>query len=200
MSSVPTGRVSREEYLDADLAFEKKLELVNGVIVAMAGASPRHNAVVTNVAVFLSPRLRDRCVTFAADQRVRIDETGAYVYPDVAVGCGELRFTDERPRSLLNPVLIVEVISKSKVSHDRGAKLAHYRKLPSVKEVVLVEPNELRVEVFRRLETGQWLITDVTEGAAELESVGLSMPLDEVYAGVDRLPLDGADEDEPKTG
>lgn len=190
MASIPTAPVSREEYLARDLEAERKLELVNGVVVAMAGASPRHNLVVNNINVFLFQALRDRCTVLVSDQRVRVDPTGAYVYPDVVVGRGELHFTDERPRSLTNPTLVVEVISKSTEDHDRGAKVAHYRKLPSVREIVIVEPNEPRLEVWRRLDSGDWLVADVTEGAAELESLSVTLPIEDVYAGVDRLPPD----------
>jgi Uma2 family endonuclease len=112
------------------------------------------------------------------------------VYPDLSVVCSEPRFGAQRPASLLNPALIVEVLSRSTEDHDRGAKLAHYRRMESVREVLLVEPNERRVEVYRRLDDGRWLITDVVAGSVSLESVEAELPLDEVYAKTEGLPLD----------
>lgn len=192
MSLASAEKISRERYLALDRDAERKLEFVSGVVVAMAGASPRHNRVNLNVSSWLNSAVDERCEVFHGDQRVRIDATGAYLYPDVVVGCGELEWTDEHPRSLLDPRLVVEVISRSTADHDRGAKLAHYRKLPSVQEVVLIETDDRRVETYRRLENGQWLVTDVTEGAVELVSLGLTTELDAIYRGVERLPTDAA--------
>lgn len=189
----PAQRFTVGEYLALEAASDTKHEYLNGVIVAMAGASLRHNLIALNVAAVLRSALeRSPCRVLGSDQRVQIETTGAYVYPDVSVVCSEPRFGADRPASLLNPVLVVEVLSPSTEDHDRGAKLAHYRRLASVREVLLVEPNERRAELYRRLDGGRWLITDVVEGAVELESVEARLTLDEVYAKVEGLPLDAA--------
>jgi Uma2 family endonuclease len=159
--------------------------------VAMAGASPRHNRIAGNIYRRLDVALdATACQVWNADQRVRVDETGTYVYPDVSVACGESRFTTERPASLLNPMVVVEVISPSTEDHDRGAKLAHYRRMASVREVLLVETNTRRAELYRRLEDGRWLIIDVTEGDVHVESLDVRLALDEIYAKTEGLPLD----------
>ena len=187
----PARLTSVEEYLALEAASDIKHEYLGGIVVAMAGASPRHNLIATNVAIALGRLLATTpCRVFNSDQRVRIEDTGAYVYPDVTVVCETPRFTDERPRSLTNPILVVEVLSPSTADHDRGGKLAHYRRLASVRDVLLVEPNEQRIEHYRRLEGGQWLITDVTEGAIRLESANGELLLAEVYAKTSDLPLD----------
>lgn len=184
-------RASLGEYLTLEESSEVKHEYLNGEIVAMTGASPRHNQIASNVTAALSSALaRSPCRVLGSDQRVRVESTGAYTYPDLSVVCGEPRFGTDRPASLLNPLLVVEVLSPSTEDHDRGAKLAHYRRLESIREVVLIEPNEHRVEVYRRLETGNWLITDVVSGSVELESVTATLALDVVYAKTEGLPND----------
>jgi Uma2 family endonuclease len=186
-------RASVEQYLALDAASETKHEYLNGEVVAMAGASPRHNLITTNVAGALRQALATSpCRVFGSDQRVRIDSTRAFFYPDVSVVCAEPRLSSDRPASLLNPLLVVEVLSPSTSDHDRGAKLAHYRRLASVREVLLVEPNERRVELYRRLESGNWLISDVLEGEVALSSIGASLAVDDIYAKTEGLPADDA--------
>lgn len=189
----PATRVDEQEYLRLSAASETKLEYVGGYVLAMAGASPRHNLIAINVAAALGRVLATRpYLVFGTDQRVRVDETGAYVYPDASVVCDTPRFTNDAPASLLNPGLVIEVLSPSTEEYDRGVKLAHYRRLASVREVALVAVNERRVELYRRLESGQWLITDVVEGALVLESIGAQLDLAEVYAKVELLAPDPA--------
>lgn len=192
--------MSVEEYLALDTDALFKYEYLNGVVVAMAGASPRHNVVAQNVGRALGNALEPRpCLVMGSDQRVHVAETGSYVYPDLTVVCEAPRFTDDRPRALLNPRLIVEVLSASTRDHDQGAKVGHYRKMASVHEVLLVDANVRHAELYRRLESGQWLLTDVTEGEIELESVGVRLRLDEVYAKTDDLPFDPVDEAPPQS-
>ncbi|MBX3245940.1 MAG: Uma2 family endonuclease [Myxococcales bacterium] len=190
----PAMRISAEAYLAEEAIAGRRHEFLNGAIIAMAGASARHNLIAANVMRALGNALAaGPCRVLGSDQRVRIGLSDAYLYPDVTVVCASPRFADDRPASLLNPSLVVEVLSPSTVDHDRGAKLAHYRRLPSLGEILLIEPNERRLEVYRRLASGQWLITDVLDGAVELESVGASLSLDEVYAKTVGLPLDAAE-------
>ncbi len=187
----PARRVGVEQYLALDAGSDAKHEYLNGVVVAMAGGSPRHNLIAANLTGALGALLADTpCRVFGSDQRVRIAESGGYVYPDLSVVCDEPRFTDERPPSLDNPLVVVQVLSPSTEEHDRGTKLAHYRRLPSLQEILLVEPNERRVERYRRIESGEWLITDVTDGALDLASLGGRLAIDAVYAKTDGLPLD----------
>ncbi|HJL19594.1 MAG TPA: Uma2 family endonuclease [Sandaracinaceae bacterium LLY-WYZ-13_1] len=184
-------RVPVEEYLALDEASDLRHEYLNGFVVAMAGASPRHNRVVGNVITALNNALRDsKCGVFDSGQRVRVSATGGYVYPDAVVTCDTPIFTDERPRSLENPLLVVEVLSKTTRDRDEGAKLGHYRRVASVQEVLVVDANERRVAHYRRLETGQWIITDLTEGAVELPCVDATLDLETLYAKTDDLPRD----------
>lgn len=187
----PARRASIDEYLALEASSDAKHEYLNGEIIAMAGVSPRHSVITSNVTGLLRNALeRSPCRVLGSDQRVRVESTGAYVYPDVSVVCAEPRFAADRPASLLDPILVVEVLSPMTEDHDRGAKLAHYRRLASVREVLLIEPSERRAELYRRLDNGQWLIIDVVDGAVELESVEARLALDEIYAKTDDLPID----------
>jgi len=182
---------SLADYLAAELASETKHEYFDGLVVAMAGASPRHNMIVSNLVRQLSALLdAGPGRVFGSDQRVRIEVTRSYVYPDVTIACGDLDFTNERPASLRNPTLLVEVLSPTTEDHDRGAKLAHYRRMVSVREVVLLAANEQRAELYRRQADGTWLIVDVVSGELVLESVGVRVELAACYAKTDGLPLD----------
>lgn len=188
--------VSVEDYLALDAASETKHEYLNGIVVAMAGASPRHNQVVSNLVRALGNALELRpSLVLGSQQRVRAVETNGYVYPDLTVVCDGPRFVGERPLSLENPTLIIEVLSPSTRDYDRGAKLAHYRRMPSVREILLVESNERRAELYRRIERG-WLLTDIVGGEIELASVDVRVSFDAIYAKTDALPLEP--EPEPK--
>jgi Uma2 family endonuclease len=187
----PAQRTTEAEYLRLAAQSDVKLEYVGGVVIAMAGASPRHNLVAMNLGGALRGLLAEtRCLVLGSDQRVRVAPTGAYVYPDITLVCAEPQWTDDAPPSLMNPLVLVEVLSPTTEDHDRGVKLAHYRRMASVREIVLVDVNERRLELYRRLDNGQWLLTDVVSGELELTSIDRRLALAEIYAKVDALPLD----------
>ena len=182
--------LSVAEYLEADEASEGKLEYVGGIVVAMAGASIRHNLIVSNIARVLGNALAGRpCYVLTQDQRVCVSATQSYLYPDVVVVCDEVDLSDERPRSLRNPSLIVEVLSASTQDRDQGAKLGHYRRIPSVTQVLLVAVDEPRVTVVERLDEESWKLHDVGPGAEiDVRELGITIDLADVYAKVDDLP------------
>ncbi|AUX25731.1 hypothetical protein SOCEGT47_062800 [Sorangium cellulosum] len=174
------------EYLARERMSEGKHEYVNGEIFAMAGGTPEHGLIAVNVASVLRGQLVGRrCRVYNSDVRVRVQATGLATYPDVSVVCGPLERDAEDENSLLNPVVLVEVLSAGTEAYDRGEKFAHYQAIPTLREYVLVSYSRRRVEVLRRNEDGTWTLLDVREsGVAELASVGCSLPLDEVYRGV----------------
>ncbi|MDX1654593.1 MAG: Uma2 family endonuclease, partial [Candidatus Competibacteraceae bacterium] len=131
---------SVEEYLALERRSELRHEYLDGAIYAMVGASPAHNLIVTNVVGELRQQLKRRpCRVYATDQRVRVRSTGLYTYPDLVVSCGGERFDERDQRTLLNPLLIVEVLSRSTESYDRGAKFEHYRRIPELQEYLLID-------------------------------------------------------------
>ncbi|MBX3250705.1 MAG: Uma2 family endonuclease [Myxococcales bacterium] len=185
----PAATTPIDEYLALDGAAEGKLELLNGVVVAMAGASPRHNRIVHNVSRALGNALASRpCLVFAQDQRVHVAATQSYLYPDVVVVCEDPRFdTGARPASLTNPSLIVEVLSASTLDHDLGAKLGHYRRLPSVREVLFVHTETRALTLVTREGDGSWKLVD--EGPeGHVEVAGVTLTFDVIYDRAESLP------------
>ena len=180
-----------EEYI----AFERKAipdadtvrsEYVNGEIIAMSGASRAHNLITINISTALHSRLRGSgCETYANEMRVSSADTSSYFYPDVVVVCEEPRFEDDVFDTLLNPILLVEVLSPSTEAFDRGEKFAHYRHLASLQEYVLVAQDQMLVEHYRRQEK-QWILTDFRKGEEilSLPSIQCELPLQDIYEHV----------------
>jgi Uma2 family endonuclease len=183
MASDPRRRVSVSEYLDLERRSETKNEYLGGEIFAMAGASRQHNRIVLNLGIALDGQLKGRgCEVYTNDMRVRVPAADLFTYPDVVVACGEPKFVDEGLDTLLDPTLIVEVLSPSTESYDRGAKFGYYRTLPSLTEYLLIAQDRIHVEHFVRQEGG-WLMTEATqrEDVLELPSIGCRLALAEVY-------------------
>jgi Uma2 family endonuclease len=182
---------TEDEYLAVERASEAKHELVAGEIYAIAGGTPRHAAISANVARALGNALRDRpCVVLSSDQRVGVEATAMHTYPDVTVVCGPARFHPKDRNTLVKPTLVVEVLSASTESHDRGTKLAHYRRLPSLGEIVFVFPDDRRIEIHRRDGEDRWVssaVTDASASSVELTSVGVSIAWTEIYAKLELL-------------
>jgi Uma2 family endonuclease len=186
-SAARITRYTPEQYLAMERKAEFKSEYDDGFITAMSGASRPHNLISANVSRQIGNQLEQRsCETYQSDMRVLVSRTGLYTYPDVVVVCGQAQFDDREVDTLLNPTLIVEVLSPSTESYDRGKKFAHYRRLESLQEYVLVAQDEVRVERYlRRGDT--WQISDLTDidDTLTLESIDCKIPLREIYARVE---------------
>jgi Uma2 family endonuclease len=188
MSRQAKTLVTPEEYLAFERAAEYKNEYFDGEIFAMVGASRRHNLITLNVAAEFRAKLRGRgCETYASDMRVRISSANLYTYPDVVVVCGEPQFEDQHVDTLLNPTLIVEVLSKSTARYDRGAKFHHYRALESLQEYLMIAQDEPRIEHYAKQPDGQWLLSDIglDDGLVELASIECVLELKDVYEQVE---------------
>ena len=182
--------VTEDEYIELERKSRDKHEFCRGVITAMAGASARHNALCANMIVSLGVALRGGpCAVLTSDQRVHVEATGLFTYPDVVVVCGGPQFHAKYRENLLNPRVLVEVLSPTTARHDQTSKFSHYRMIPSLAEYVLVYQDERRIEHYRKLPTGQWLLTECTgdAGSVELPALGCTIQLADVYAGVDRF-------------
>jgi Uma2 family endonuclease len=185
MASDPKPRVSPEDYLALERRSETRSEYLDGEIFGMTGASRRHNLLAGNLYTAFRTQLRPKgCEVYFSDMRVKVPATGLYTYPDVVV-CDEPQFEDAEVDSLLNPQVIVEVLSKSTEDYDRGTKLMHYRTLPSLAEYLLVSQDRVHVEHYLHQSDG-WLLTDTDrrEDIVELPSVGARLPLADLYDGV----------------
>jgi len=186
MSSSAQSLVSPAQYLDAERRATERHEYLAGTVFAMVGASRAHNLITTNLLRELSTQLRGRpCETYGTDMRVKVARTGLYTYLDVVVVCGEPELEDDHRDTLLNPTLLVEVLSPSTERYDRGDKFAHYRQLPSLAEYVLVAQHRPAVERFARQERA-WLLDAVAglDAAVTLESIACTLPLAAVYERV----------------
>lgn len=184
------SKITPAEYLALEKEAEVRSEYLDGELFAMAGASPAHVLIVSNLVAALDGRLADRpCAVFSTDQKVRVDATGLYAYPDVAVACRDLRIEDE---CLLNPLLIVEVLSASTQDYDRGTKFAHYRTLESLRHYVLVAQDRRYVEHFTRTDEGLWLLREVAgeDEQVELGSLDVSLKMAQIYRKLDLLASD----------
>jgi Uma2 family endonuclease len=188
MSVEPERRVSLEEYLDLERTSEEKHEFVDGEVFAMGGASPRHNSIVGNVFALLWQQLRDHpCRVFPSDLRVRVSEHRHYAYPDVTVVCEDLESDPESPDTVVNPTVIVEVLSASTEAYDRGAKFARYRQIPSLAEVVFVAQDRVSVEHHARQSDGHWLATyvEAPDATLQLPVLDCELSVAEIYHRVD---------------
>ncbi|PYS89895.1 MAG: hypothetical protein DMF64_16490 [Acidobacteria bacterium] len=177
-----------EEYLALERKAKDKSEYFKGEIFARTGASRRHNLIAGNVLAALHNQLRQRpCEVYSSDMRVRVSETGLYTYPDVVVVCGEPLFADEQKDTLVNPTLLVEVLSKSTASYDRGEKFEHYRKLASLAEYLVIAQTKYHVEHYVRQPDNQWLLaeTDDLQQTIHLPAIACALALTDVYVKVE---------------
>ena len=218
MSSVAKTYYTPEEYLALERKAEYKSEYINGQIFAMSGASRdhglitrasrEHNLIAGNLFGELRARLRGRpCEAYVSDMRVKVHPTGLYTYPDVVITCGEPIFEDRQLDTLTNPTVIIEVLSRSTEAYDRGEKFAHYRRLESLTDYVLVAQDKVRVEHFVRYSPpidkgdrdiagrihgthGLWVLAELDElegpdGTLQLSSIGCSLILRDIYERVE---------------
>ena len=183
-------RATEEEYLAQERKSLDKHAFTGGEIVAMAGGSAKHNAITANVTHSLKARLGPRrCIVFSSDQRIHVEGTGLYTYADVSATCERPRMHAKHPDNLVNPKVIVEVLSDSTEGYDRGPKFAHYQHIATLEEYVLVSQREHRVDHYRRLETGQWLLTVHAGDSAVVAFPAFDclVPLTEIYENIDLL-------------
>ncbi len=188
----PKTRITQQEYLYIERKATNRSEYFAGEMFAMAGASRQHNRIVTNVVVGLDNQLKDRpCNVYSSDMRVKVSNTELYTYPDVVVTCGEEKFVDEHKDNLLNPLLIVEVLSDSTEAYDRSKKFEHYRQIDSFFEYLLIAQNLCRVEQYFRQDNTQWLYTETRklEDIVKLYSIDCELTLKKIYAKVQFRPL-----------
>jgi len=184
MSAVLTQtRYTAEEYLTLERSASCKSEFHDGQIYAMTGASRRHNLITVNIARELSVQLKKRpCEAYINDMRVKAAEARSYHYPDIVVVCGTPQFEDAHVDTLLNPTLLIEVLSPSTEAYDRGGKFAHYRKIPTLREYLLVTQDQPSIERYQR-QGDVWILSEAVglDAAVSLESIDCVLSLSEVY-------------------
>ena len=185
MSSLPSYYLSTEEYLAIERQAEYKSEYVDGVMYAMAGGSERHNLIAGNLITELNIQLKKApCRVYPSDLKVRVPNSTKFFYPDVSVVCGEPEFADDARDVILNPILIVEVLSESTAAFDRGKKFQSYQQIESLQEYLLVAQDEYVVEHYLRQENNHWLYTKVTglEETLVLPTLKCQLTLSDIYS------------------
>jgi Uma2 family endonuclease len=173
------------EYLAHEQASNVKHEYLDGEIYAMAGGSPEHASLAMVIGSSLVTQLEGKpCRVFSSDLRVRVGHTGLTTYPDVSVVCGALQRDEESPETVLNPKVLVEVLSDGTESYDRGEKFEHYKRIPSLVEYVLVSQKEPRIEVWHR-DGASWTREEGRAGErVSLRSIGCELVVNDLYRGI----------------
>lgn len=186
MSSQPKAFLTPEQYLEIERKAERKSEYYRGEMFAMSGVRVAHARLSTNIVVALMPQLRARgCEAFTSDLRVRAGDSVLYTYPDVTVICGEPKLLDQHLDTLLNPVLLVEVLSPSTEAYDRGLKFQLYQKIDSLRYYMLVSQDQTHIDLFYK-ENDRWVLTsaDGPDSAIEVPGLGCRLELAEIYRNV----------------
>jgi Uma2 family endonuclease len=188
MSTLTVTHVTPEEYLAAERLSETKSEYLDGGVFPMPGATVNHIQIVSNVTSELSVQLRARqCRVLASDLKVGLQDSRKFFYPDVTVVCGELQYYDDRRDIILNPDIVIEVLSPSTEAFDRGAKFQAYRTIESLKEYVLISQERPLVEQYVRNDDAKWTYkpASVLGSSLALPSIECTLSLNAVYDKVD---------------
>ncbi|MEY3220807.1 MAG: hypothetical protein RIT27_2164 [Pseudomonadota bacterium] len=187
-AALALAKITSEEYLQLERQSETKHEYFEGEIFAMAGASRRHCKISANLMRIIGNKLyQTKCNVYANDFRVKIKETGLYTYPDVIITCGKEILEDQVKDTLLNPLIIIEILSPSTENYDRGKKFAHYRQIESLQNYVLVSQDEPHIELFERQIDQRWILSEKVglENSIEIPAIDYMLSLAEVYDKVD---------------
>jgi len=188
MSTQSKPFITPEQYLEIERNAEYKSEYLNGEMFAMAGGSGPHNQICSNVNRDLNQQLRQRpCIVYTSDMQVQVSTTGLYTYPDACVVCGKARFLDEREQTLLNPTLIIEVLSPSTEAYNRGRKFEHYKTIESLAQYLLVSSDHMYLDLFTRQPNGEWLLSSASapSDSLELTSIQCRLVVDDIYEKVE---------------
>ena len=187
MSTQPKAFITPEQYLDIERKAEHRSEYFHGEVFAMAGAQEAHSILVGNLVREFNQQVRQKpCRVYSNDMRVHVPSTGLYTYPNIVAVCGERQFIDSNVDTLLNPNLIVEVLSPSTEAYDRGRKFEQYRAVTSLTEYLLIASDRVHAELFTRNATN-WVLSEANELENEMEiaSIGCRLKLADIYEKVD---------------
>ncbi len=189
MSALSIERISVEDYFEIERTSQERYEYVHGEIFAMAGASDKHNIISANTFSSLHAQVRKRpCFAYNNDMRVRFSPTH-YSYPDIAVVCGEKQIDVYPLDTLLNPTVIIEVLSSSTETSDKTNKARDFRALASIQEYLFIAQDEIYIEHYARHDTHKWLLREITELSAtiELKSIACTLLVDDIYEKIEFL-------------
>lgn len=190
MSSLPKTHLTEEQYLEIERTAERRSEFYRREMFAMAGASEAQILMVGNLYALIRPQLQSRgCKAYVIDMRVRVSTTGSYFYPDLAIVCGPPEIVKGPPDTLLNPAVVVEVLSQSTELWDRGKKFDDYKTVSSLNQYLLISSDQVHLDLFTRQPSGDWLMSsfDKVEQTVELSAIGCHVPIAAIYEGIDLM-------------
>ena len=190
MSSQPKPYFTEEQYLEIEESSEQRSEYFRGEMFPMEAGTFRHATIHSNVVLTLGRELQGSgCRVWLGDLRVKASQTGLYTYPDIVVICGtpQMSDTDKGKDTVVNPTVIVEILSPTTENYDRGNKFVHYRSIPSFCEYLLIAQDRMQAEHHAKQPDGGWLFHEVSgpEGIISLDSIGVRFNLSEAYDGVE---------------
>jgi len=180
-------KYSIEEYLAIENAAIEKNEYYGGEIFAMSGAKESHNSISGNTFYELKRRLKGQsCKPYNSDQRIHVEKNSLFTYPDISVFCGAMQFLNNDDLNALNPTVIVEVLSPSTKSYDRGDKFKLYRDIPTLKEYILIDSSAIGIEAYRINSNGHWELQELSRIDEQLTFpvLQITIPLAEIYDDV----------------
>ena len=188
MAANPERRYTLEEYLELDRTSEERLEFWDGEVFCMSGGSEWHYEIESNIHAFLKTSLRTRgCRVLTGNVRIKVPSAPPYRYADASALCGKAEFEEiGGVDALVNPQLLVEVLSPSTEAYDRGEKFTHYKSIPTLREYLLVSQHHPHVTHLFKDEDGKWIHEDVNDldSSVQLRSLGCELPMSEIYRDV----------------
>jgi len=176
-----------EEYLEFEKTSEEKYEYYQGEIFAMSGSKVPHNTISVNIIAALKQKLKGKsCQPFNSDQRIYIPENSLFTYPDISIICGAIITLNDDDWNILNPSVIIEVLSPGTKDYDRGGKFKLYRDIPTLKEFILVDSETVNIEAFRINDRGYWELEEYKETGTALliKTIGVAISVEEIYEGI----------------
>lgn len=188
MTAKPNPLITVEAYLTQERYGNSKNEYFAGDVFAMAGGSESHNLIAGNTFASLHAQLRHRpCRVYPSDMRIKVRRTVLYTYPDISIVCGLPQFDDDHRDTLLNPTVIIEVLSPSTESYDRGKKFQNYRLIPSLQEYLLISQDACRLEHYVRQSDHHWLLSEVSDlnDSVDMPSVECHLAVSDVYEKIE---------------
>jgi len=181
--------ITQDAYLAMEREAFEKSDYFEGQLYPMAGATKEHNRIKENLSGEIYIALKNKqCQSFSSDFRVHVPKNGLYTYPDLLIVCDEPELQDDTFDTLLNPTVLIEILSKSTRGYDKNAKFALYRNIPSLRDYLLVDSRRVKVEVWHKSTEGIWSLTketDQPDDTVQIETIGLSLPMRTIY---DRVP------------
>jgi Uma2 family endonuclease len=187
MTAQPKTHVTAPEYFVRDQQSAEKLEFYAGIVVAQAGSTARHNLIVSNLIGHLYPQVRQQgCRIFPGDMRVQAVDQRVYTYPDITIVCGPPQYADPSEMTLINPMVIIEILSPSTETRDRTEKFVYYRSIDSLQEYILIAQHMPYVQRYTRQTPHFWYVhlTDDLAAQVEFEAIGCALPMQAIYDGI----------------